>query len=481
MDQSDGLIDLRPMKLLIHKRPLQVHEVLPFLAVLASMACVSYRPAPLPPGEDAAPTPELTRLAVKTAELEHPTLPPLTVDLDDGLSPDEAAVLAVLANPGLAALRLTHNETAAQLVAAGMLPAPLLSYGRDHPYGSGATGTVDATNLALELDLSALTDRSARVAQAEATLAKVDLGIAWQEWQVAQAARLAAVRSGLLARRIVLVDGELSAEERTLDALRAALEEGDATVSDVGVQLARVEALRRFRNELRRDEVEARGELAQLLGLGDATDLRIVPTVGAAHAGDMVPDDLVASAVNDRLDLLALRRGYEAQEAGVRQAVLAQLPSLSVGIAHQRDEASLKFLGGYVTLGLTLPGQARAAIRREEATRARLGRELAARTAALGAEIRTLLRVLTELETQLENANAAVDRLAPLAATQREAAVLGDVDRLSEQVVRAALADAQLHRAALEQARAETLVGLATAIGQPLDQLVTSKECDCAR
>ena len=447
-------------------RPMRALATL--LATCLASACVSYRPAPLPAGTELAPAPDLARLAVAAAELEHPTLPALAVDLADGLSPDEAAVLAVLANPDLVALRRTHDEAAAQLVVAGLLPPPVLTAELDHPYGRGSGGAVDATNLGLELDVGALIERSARTAAAESSLAAVDLGIAWQEWQVAQAARLAALRGAWLEHRIAIADDELAGSEETLAALQTALEQGDTTVSEVGVQLAAVEALRRSRGELQRSAIEARGELARLLGLHDAAGLHLVLARDPSPVADLSADALAAEAVGGRLDLLALRHGYDAQEEAVRRAVLDQVPSLSVGVVHQRNESALKFLGGYVTLGLPFLGRPRAAIRLEQATRARLGDELAARAAAVAAEVRTLVTTLDELESQLGSSRAAVERLAPVAAATRDAALQGDVDRLSEQVIRTALADARLARAALAQARAETLVGLATAVGRPL-------------
>jgi outer membrane protein, heavy metal efflux system len=441
------------------------------IIALALGGCVSYHPAPLPDAAALAapPAPDLERLKVEAAELRHPRLPPVKVDLSDGLSPGEAAVLAVLANPDLTAIRATHGEAAAQLVAAGLLPEPTLTVESDRPYGSNSTGTVDVVNLGLEVDVAAMIQRSARAAEAAATLDSVDLGIAWQEWQVAQSARLETLRIGWLARRIGVAEAELSSEESTLSALQSAMEQGDATLSDVGVQLAAVEGLRRSRGELRRAEVEARGELDRLLGLPATAALPVVlPPEGITGSDVLGADVLIRAAVDERLDLIALRRGYDAQEAVVRAAVLAQLPSLSVGVVHQRNESALKFLGGYVTLGLPIFGHPRAVITREEATRTRLGDELEARAAAVRADIRTLLATLDELAVQLQRAQTAVDRLEPVAKAERDAAVRGDVDRLSEQVVRTALSDARLELAALRQARDETLTGLETAVGCPL-------------
>jgi hypothetical protein len=125
-------------------------------------------------------------------------------------------------------------------------------------------------------------------------------------------------------------------------------------------------------------------------------------------------------------------------------------------------------LGGFVTLGLPIFGRPRAAIALEEATRTRLGEELVARAAAVRSEIRTLRAALDEIDAQIGRARAAVERLEPVAVAERAAAVRGDVDRLSEQVVRTALFDARLELAALRQARDETLTGLETAVGCPL-------------
>jgi hypothetical protein len=49
--------------------------------------------------------PQAAALQVQAEALKDPMLPPVTVDLTDGLSPDEAAVIAVLANPSLRAVR----------------------------------------------------------------------------------------------------------------------------------------------------------------------------------------------------------------------------------------------------------------------------------------------------------------------------------------------------------------------------------------
>jgi|GEM_PF-5916531 len=66
------------------------------------------------------------------------------MNIDDGLSPDEAAILAVLANPGLKAVRNGNMVAHAQLIQAKLLPNIVnttvvgpISIGRNSEWASG--------------------------------------------------------------------------------------------------------------------------------------------------------------------------------------------------------------------------------------------------------------------------------------------------------------------------------------------------------
>ncbi len=448
----------------------------PLIAVLvgalAASACVRYRPAPLPDPAAAAAAltlPSSDVLRIRAAALEHPAVPAADLDLADGLSPDEAAVVAILVNPGLAAARDTRGEAEAQLVAAGLLPTPRLTAEADRPYGPGSAGTVDQLAGTLELDLASIIQRRARRAGAAASLAEVDLGVAWQEWQVGQNARLQTVRIAWLQRRAAIAADELAAERRTLDALQAAMAQGDVALPDVGVNMAAVEGLRRGLADLRRSLLEARAALADLLGVQPGQ----LPAVAAAPEAPSPSADLDAAALSawaaaHRLDLVALRHGYDAQEAAVRVAVLSQLPGISVGLTGQRNETGLRFLGGFVTLGLPVFGNPRAAISLAEATRTRLGDEYVARLAAVRSAIFAAVERAHELADQIDGAAAGAARLREVVDGEADAVLRGDVDRLTAQTARSALTDVRLEEAALRQNLAETLSGLQATVGTPL-------------
>jgi hypothetical protein len=53
---------------------------------------------------------------------------PLIVDLAHGIGPDEAAAIALFSNPALRSIRDRRGLASAQLIQAGILPNPVVSY-----------------------------------------------------------------------------------------------------------------------------------------------------------------------------------------------------------------------------------------------------------------------------------------------------------------------------------------------------------------
>jgi outer membrane protein, heavy metal efflux system len=93
-------------------------------------SCVSYYPLPLSNAsvQQRLRTPAAKTLQVAAAQLHHPLLPPVPLNLRSGLGPDQAAILAVILSPKLRADRDRRGLAAAQLIQAGILPNPSIGY-----------------------------------------------------------------------------------------------------------------------------------------------------------------------------------------------------------------------------------------------------------------------------------------------------------------------------------------------------------------
>src|SRR5438067_744570 len=103
-------------------------------ALLLLAGCQVYHPLPITNQTVAAvlQTPTEKQMAFDAGAIKHPLLAPVRLNLRDGISPDEAAVLAVLLNPTLRAARNQRNIARAQVILAGILPNPQLTGNFDY-------------------------------------------------------------------------------------------------------------------------------------------------------------------------------------------------------------------------------------------------------------------------------------------------------------------------------------------------------------
>src|SRR5437762_11926628 len=80
----------------------------------------------------------------------------LAVDLRRGIGPDDAATIALYSNPALRAIRDRRGLAAAQLIQAGTLPNPVVSYARDLLTSGLPAGTRDGYTFGAGWEFSAL-------------------------------------------------------------------------------------------------------------------------------------------------------------------------------------------------------------------------------------------------------------------------------------------------------------------------------------
>lgn len=99
----------------------------------------------------------------------------------DGLSPDEAALLAVLVNPSLRLERDQRGIARAQLLQARLLPNPQRSYALETPVEGSTTGATNAFGFGLTWEVTALISRSARNDAATENCNGMDLSITWSQ------------------------------------------------------------------------------------------------------------------------------------------------------------------------------------------------------------------------------------------------------------------------------------------------------------
>ena len=439
------------------------------LSALAAVGCARYQPMPLNEASiDRSLTwPSPDRLQGGAAELRHPILKPVSIDLRGGLTPDSAAVLAVVANPAVRAQRARRSLASAQLLQAGLLPNPTLDFTLDPVTGGVTQGAVTAYNVGLSYELTALITHDAKLAAAKAQSQSVQLDVAWQEWQFAQAAKKAVydlVALQAQAEQAATVDRQLG---QNAELLRRAVEQHQKTVLDLAAAEATSQKAHSDFLAVQRDLRHQQLALNQALGLPGDARIPIAKSFALPSKIALPPDqELFASIDNSRLDLIALRRGYESQEQTLRAAVLAQFPKIVLGVHQASDNTGVISTGFGVTVDLPIFDRQQGNIAIQKATRQQLFDEYVSRIFDARSILAQVLADIRSITEQIAAAEASVPALEQLVRTYQLALEQGNVDVLSYYIAQTDLAQKRIDLLKLKQQLLDNQIALEIATGR---------------
>lgn len=429
--------------------------------ILLLSGCASYHPLPLRASLP-APAQADAQVAAALRQAHLPRRERLSINPSRPLSGEALGLIAVLLNPDLRAMRAQEGVAQAQVFAAGLLPDPQLSLSADLP-SNVAAGYYNAYNMALHWSLAALFTRPADLDIARAQARSVQYQVAWQEWMIANQVRILTRQLYYLEQQEDLARRAALTTQRLYRASQENLQAGDATITTATLrQIAWLDSQDRAL-ALARQITKARQDLNKLLGLPPEAKLALLPPRLGATPTD--PAALVAKADHQRLDLLALRAGYAAQEARVRRSILGQYPGFSIGLTKAADTSNIHTLGPSVSLDLPLWNRNRGAIAMAEATRAQLHAEYSARLFQTRAEIYTLVADLRRLAAEIAPLAREVPQLQRAEERLRRAASERNVTLIDYESVRSQSLAKGLQLLALQQAYAEQQAALTMAIG----------------
>jgi cobalt-zinc-cadmium efflux system outer membrane protein len=409
-------------------------QSIPLAIACLLLGCSHYQPKPLTDEavQQQLQTPTVQQLTSQAAQIKHPLLKPVSFNLQDGLSPDEAAILAVLRNPELRAARDKHGIANAQLLQAGLLPNPILSYNFAALNGGLDQGKVTGFGLGLTWEITSLITQSNKITAAEAEQQAVDLQIAWQEWQIAQAAKTAVYKLLAYAKQQQLLEEMVQRLENNRALLQVAADKGLVT------ELERVAAINAKNGVdirlqalvLQKNQQQQR--LNRALGLKPDEAIKLEQNLVLTDKW-VAPSyvKLTHDLTNRRLDLIALQQAYKNQDEQVRIAVLQQFPSISIGFTQTKNNSDYYTLGAGVTVTLPIFDQNQGKIALAEATRQQLFDEYTNRVFRSNSDIAELLATITPLNQQIESVRRAIPDLESLVNTYKQAIEIGQADVLT--------------------------------------------------
>jgi cobalt-zinc-cadmium efflux system outer membrane protein len=410
-----------------------------------------------------------TAVRVPTSRLQNQRLEPLLIDIRKGIGPDEAATIALFSNPALRSIRNRRGLASAQLIQAGILPNPVVSYERDYVTGGNTKGTRTGYTFNAGWEFSALIPFLPKQTAARKNFSFVDLDVAWQEWQIAVNARTAVYRvlalSGQVARAREATDGL----QQSTDAMRKAVDAHEKTVLDLAAVESASQDSRATMLALDQEFEKQRLGLNKILGVEPETKVVL-------HAGLILPTRLAPPAEYElfdnleshRLDLLGLRQGLESQDAAVRAAILAQFPKMSVALVRATDTGNVHTSGFNLTADIPIFDRNQGVIATERATRQRLLDEYNQRAFEARSDIATAIADIRSLDRQIAAAEEALPLLEKLVASAQTAIEQRNADVLSYYTARSNLLQKRIQLIKLQEQLLEAHTALEIASGRYL-------------
>jgi len=391
-----------------------------------------------------------------------------SVNANDGLNEIEIIQLAVLNNPHMGAARALLQQASAQLMQAGLLPDPQLNLSADFPPNNDAT-LVKAYGIGLGFDLQALIIRGAKKSAATKQARATYLQVLWQEWQIIQQARMLYRRGLIQKQKVDMTHEQFLQVQQTWLGEKNALNQGNVTLVQEGLPRAAMMDAHVAWVEARRQLNTTDHDLALLLGLSPQALIPLVPPTAGLESLLVAPlaqgkawEHQLHSIATRRPDLLALQVGYMSQESKVREQILSQFPTFSIGANRLRDTAGVWSLGPFINLNLPIFNGNRGNISMARATRERLRVEYRAQYVSAYVQAS---RLAGDQRLAYEEWQALVVQLPDLQRlTQRMANAMqaGDVDMLTFTTIRSNYYAQQARLLNLEQTLLEQSVALDT-------------------
>jgi outer membrane protein TolC len=367
---------------------------------------------------------------------------------------------------------------AAQIIQAGILPNPIVSYARDFVSGGNTAGTTTAYNFTAGWEFTALIPFLPKRTAARKNFQSVDLDVAWQEWQIAVNARTAVYRALGLNAQVAQAREATEGLQQSADAVRKAVDAHEKTVLDLTAAESASQDSRATMLALEQELERQRLGLNKILGAEPEMTITLQPSL--ALPTRLAPPrqrQLMDDVESQRLDLLGLRQGLESQDATVRAAVLAQFPKMSAAFVKASDTTNVHTTGFNVSIDVPIFDRNQGLIATERATRQRLLDEYNQRVFEAHSDIATATADIRSLDRQIAAAEEALPLLENVVNSAQTAVEQRTADVLSYYTARSNLLQKRIQLIKLQEQLLEAHTALEIASGRylPIDSALYSK------
>lgn len=383
------------------------------------------------------------------------------IDIEKPVGIDDVGLLAVLNDPELRAEQGQADLAQANLLQASLLPNPSasVSYARL----LGGTDVAPAWTASLSQDVKSILTYHTHKKSARFQAQQVNADLLWQEWQVAQKARLLALDLYYGRQSLDLSRRELHLLDQEVKKVQRAIQTRNLDFTALAPLLTAKAAAEQAVASLGLTQLQNWRSLDAVLGLDPEVRFAI-----ATPSLSPLPADLTAlltSLPDRRPDLVALQLGYRSADEDVRTAIIGQFPAFVLGGQWGQDTSNVRSAGPLATFDLPIFDRNQGQVAQTRATRLVLHEQYQARLDDAFASVRGLDAQVRRLTEDLDNASGAAAAAETMSQSARKAYAQGNMDQRSLADFETTAVDRRVEALALARSLGEAQITLTVELG----------------
>ncbi|HEV7139396.1 MAG TPA: TolC family protein [Steroidobacteraceae bacterium] len=425
-------------------------------------ACALYHQLPLPEHPDLVAQVSQLRTQLPAAQGSAPR----TIATDRPLDIDDIGLLAVLNDPDLRAEQGTMEVAQAGLLQSSLLPNPSGSV--SHTPILGGTDIAPAWAASLTEDIKAILTYHTRKKAARFQVDQVNADLLWQEWQVAQQARILGFDLYWGGLSTDLAERQLQLLDREVQEVQAATQSGALDLTALAPLLAAKATAAQAVASLSLAQLQGWQQLDGLLGLQPDARFAIAPPKLAPLPLDL--DTLIAKLPERRPDLVALQLGYRSADESVRSAIIGQFPALVAGYQWGQDTTNVRTGGPTASFDLPIFDRNQGQVAQARATRLQLHEQYEARLDTADGAAKGLVSQIKRLTGDVQQAERGAAAAEAQSKSAQQAYAQDTLDQRSLADFETTALQRRIEAMALERSLGEARIILTVDLGLGLPQ-----------
>jgi outer membrane protein, heavy metal efflux system len=423
--------------------------------------CALYHGLPLAERPDLASQLSQLHARIPAAAGEAPRIIPT----DEPLAIDDVGLLAVLNDPDLRAEGGAFDAARAGLLQASLLSNPAASLSFEPLLGGIGTSAWSAS---LTEDLRGILMYHTQKKAARFQLQQVNADLLWQEWQVAQQARILAVDLYWGGLAVSLADRQLKLLDREVREVQAATRSGALDLTALAPLLAAKASAAQTAASLHLAQLQGWQQLDALLGLQPDVRFAIAPPQVAPLPPNL--ESLIEALPTRRPDLVALQLGYRSADESVRSAIIGQFPAFALGGVWEDDNGNVRNAGPTASFDLPIFDRNQGQVAQTRATRLQLHEQYQARLDAAVGSAKGLVRQIQRLTGDAQAAEQAATAAEAQSRSAQQAYAQDTLDQRSLADFETTALQRRIEAIALERSLGEARITLTVDLGLGLPQ-----------